>query len=98
MENNDKIWQKYYQKVLSKAHAPRTEFAIKLNKSKLKIAIDMGCGTGSDSAYMAQLGYQVHTLISTPSLFLFAKNVLRMTLKLQFQNQVLKIMIIQPVG
>ena len=61
MENNDKIWRKYYQKVLSKAHEPRTKFAVKLNKSKLKIAIDMGCGTGSDSAYMAQLSYQVHS-------------------------------------
>jgi trans-aconitate methyltransferase len=60
MENDDEIWHQYYEKILLQAHSRRTEFAIKLNKSNIKTAVDMGCGTGSDCEYMAQLGYQVY--------------------------------------
>jgi len=56
---NDKIWRQYYKKSLSKKHAPRTELAIKLNDSNMKIAIDVGCGTGSDTSYISKLGYKV---------------------------------------
>ena len=59
MNKNDEIWQEYYKKVLSKPHMARTELAVKLNNSNKKIAIDMGCGTGCDSGYIAQLGYHV---------------------------------------
>ena len=58
-KTNDKIWRQYYEKSLSKKHAPRTELAIKLNDSNVKIAIDVGCGTGSDISYISKLGYQV---------------------------------------
>lgn len=60
MDNNTAIWQDYYAKALARAHAPRTAFASELNQTGLTTAIDCGCGTGSDIAYLAQLGYQVH--------------------------------------
>ena len=65
-KTNDKIWRKYYEKSLSKMHSPRTELAIKLNDSNVKIAIDIGCGTGSDTAYILKLGYQVHSFDINP--------------------------------
>ena len=58
---NDAIWRQYYQKSLTRKHAPRTEFALQVNQSALNVAIDCGCGTGSDSAYLAQQDYQVHS-------------------------------------
>jgi len=60
MDENTEIWQQYYEKALSRSHLPRTEFAVKLNASGLNIAIDCGCGTGSDIAFLDQQGYQVH--------------------------------------
>ena len=65
-KTNDKIWRQYYEKSLAKTHAPRTEFAIKLNDSNLKLAIDVGCGTGSDTAYISRLGYQVQSFDNNP--------------------------------
>lgn len=60
MNDNTAIWRDYYAKALARAHAPRTAFAAGLNQTGLRSAIDCGCGTGSDIAYLAQLGYQVH--------------------------------------
>ncbi len=60
MDNNTEIWRHYYEKTLSHKHSPRTELASKLNESNFKVAIDCGCGTGSDVFYLAQLGYQVY--------------------------------------
>lgn len=60
MDTNSEIWRQYYQKALTRKHSPRTEFAIKLNQSANKIVIDCGCGTGSDIAYMADLGLQAY--------------------------------------
>lgn len=60
MDENTEIWRQYYEKALSRPHLKRTEFAAKLNESNLNIAIDCGCGTGSDIHYLEQLGYQVH--------------------------------------
>ena len=65
-KNNDKIWHQYYEKSLSKKHAPRTELAIKLNDSNMKVAIDVGCGTGSDTSYISKLGYQVQAFDINP--------------------------------
>ena len=58
-KTNDEVSRQYYEKSLSKKHAPRTELAIKLNESNVKIAIDVGCGTGSDTSYISKLGYKV---------------------------------------
>ncbi|GAA6130207.1 class I SAM-dependent methyltransferase [Halopseudomonas sabulinigri] len=58
--NNRNIWQDYYAKALARPHAPRTAVAARLNHSGILTAIDCGCGTGSDIAYLAELGYQVH--------------------------------------
>lgn len=60
MNTNAKIWLQYYEKSFSRQHSPRTELAAKLNESSFKIAIDCGCGTGSDIYYLGQLGYQIH--------------------------------------
>jgi len=60
VDKNSKIWRQYYEKTLSRKHSPRTEFAATLNESNFNNAVDCGCGTGSDMAYLAQLGYQVH--------------------------------------
>ncbi|MBE8576711.1 class I SAM-dependent methyltransferase [Vibrio sp. OPT18] len=60
MDDHSEIWRQYYQKALSKPHLKRTEFAIKLNESGLNVAIDCGCGTGSDIALLEQQAYQVY--------------------------------------
>lgn len=60
MTQVDAIWRSYYQKALSRPHLKRTEFALQLNESTTRVAIDCGCGTGSDVEYLAQSGYQVY--------------------------------------
>jgi SAM-dependent methyltransferase len=60
MSSNTEIWQSYYEKSLTRKHLPRTELALKLNRSNLNVAIDCGCGAGGDLAYLEQQGYQVH--------------------------------------
>ena len=60
MDKNKEIWQQFYEKSLTRKHLPRTEFAVKINKSNFKTAIDCGCGTGSDISYLIKLDYLVH--------------------------------------
>ncbi len=60
LEEHQQIWRDYYAKALRRRHLPRTELAAKLNESRTRVAIDCGCGTGSDIHYLAELGYQVH--------------------------------------
>lgn len=60
MDNNTEIWRQYYEKALSRPHLKRTEFAIRLNESNLRVATDCGCGTGSDIEYLEQQGFLVH--------------------------------------
>lgn len=60
MDENAEIWRQYYEKALSRPHSKRTEFAVRLNESNLKVATDCGCGTGSDIEYLDKQGYQVH--------------------------------------
>lgn len=60
MDKNSEIWRHYYEKALSRSHLKRTEFAVRLNESNLKVATDCGCGTGSDIQYLEQQGFQVH--------------------------------------
>lgn len=59
MNTNTDVWQTFYQKTLTRKHHPRTEKAIKLDKTGLNNAVDCGCGTGADISYLADLGYQV---------------------------------------
>lgn len=60
MDESREIWRQYYQVALSRQHSKRTELAIKLNESNLKVAVDSGCGVGCDIQYLEQQGYQVH--------------------------------------
>ena len=60
MSEESDIWQRYYQKALLKKHHQRCEFALKLNLSASRVAIDCGCGTGADIAFLAESGYDVH--------------------------------------
>ena len=57
MDDHSEIWRQYYQKALDKPHLKRTEFAMKLNESGLNVAIDCGCGTGSDISFLEQQGH-----------------------------------------
>ncbi|MGF1771658.1 class I SAM-dependent methyltransferase [Vibrio wakamikoensis] len=59
MDNHAEKWKRYYEKSLAKPHAKRTEFALSLNESGLQIAVDCGCGTGSDIGYLSSQGYRV---------------------------------------
>lgn len=58
-EHRDK-WRKFYEKALNRPHSKRTEQAVKLNMSSQKVAVDCGCGTGSDIEYLNSQGYLVH--------------------------------------
>lgn len=60
MDENSQIWRQYYEKARSRPHLKRTELAVRLNESDLKVATDCGCGTGSDIEYLEQQGFQVH--------------------------------------
>ncbi len=59
MQNNENAWEKYYQKILSNPHRAQTEIAETLNSSGNNRAIDCGCGTGADIAFLSQKGYEV---------------------------------------
>ena len=60
MDENTQNWRKFYEKALSRPHSKRTELAIKLNQSGVTVAVDCGCGTGSDIDYLEQQRYQVY--------------------------------------
>lgn len=53
------VWQQFYDKSLKRHHHPRTERAAFEDKTGVNIAIDCGCGTGADFAFLAQQGYRV---------------------------------------
>ena len=52
-------WQQFYQKTLSRPHHTRTELAANTDNRSINVAIDCGCGSGADTAYLADQGYQV---------------------------------------
>lgn len=54
------VWNRYYQQAVSRTHNKRTEYAVKLNQTNLNVAVDCGCGTGSDMAYLSSCGYQAY--------------------------------------
>ncbi|WP_062269169.1 class I SAM-dependent methyltransferase [Endozoicomonas arenosclerae] len=60
MDNHDQIWSEYYQRVAAYPHKAKTEKAVTYNQSGLSRAIDCGCGTGSDTAFLVKQGYWVH--------------------------------------
>ena len=64
--DNQQIWDQYYQKALALPHKKRTEYAVQLNQSGLRVAVDCGCGTGSDIAYLNGRGYTVHGFDNNP--------------------------------
>ncbi len=66
MDENTELLRKYYKQTLSRQHSKRTELAVKLNESNTKVAIDCGCGTGSDIEYLEQHCYRVHGFDSNP--------------------------------
>jgi len=59
MKKTGMFGKKFYEKTLTIKHHPRTESAVVADKTRLQKAIDCGCGTGADMAYIAQAGYQV---------------------------------------
>ncbi|HDM8154254.1 class I SAM-dependent methyltransferase [Vibrio harveyi] len=56
---NRENWRKFYEKSLNRPHSKRTERAVKLDESRTKVAIDCGCGTGSDIRYLNSKNYEV---------------------------------------
>lgn len=66
MDKHDKIWRNYYRKSVSKPHSYKTEQALMLCESDLKIATDCGCGTGSDTDFLQNHGYQVNAFDINP--------------------------------
>jgi trans-aconitate methyltransferase len=60
MDENSEAWSQYYQRALQRKHAYRTEYSADLNESGLNVAVDCGCGTGSDVEYLASIDYSVY--------------------------------------
>lgn len=52
-------WRKFYEKALNRPHSTRTERAVNIDASSIKVAIDCGCGTGSDIKYLTSQGYKI---------------------------------------
>jgi len=66
MSEHAETWRQYYEKSMRRKHNPRTEFAVRLNESNAKVAVDCGCGTGADIAYFEQVAYQVFAFDVNP--------------------------------
>lgn len=66
VEENQSIWREYYQQAISRSHSKRTEFVHQLSKSNEGVAIDCGCGTGSDIDYLSAVGYKVYGFDPNP--------------------------------
>ncbi len=79
--DHEQIWRNYYEKALQRRHLPRTGFVAKLNESRSRVAIDCGCGTGSDIQYLSELGYQVHGFDINPDAITICRE--------RFENHVL---------
>ncbi|WP_087016298.1 class I SAM-dependent methyltransferase [Thaumasiovibrio subtropicus] len=54
------LWRQYYEKVSLKPHRPITERAVASDQSRYPVALDAGCGTGSDLAYLSRHYGQVY--------------------------------------
>ena len=70
-EATEARWQKYYAQVSTQPHRKLTAMAVKaLNPALQKTALDCGCGTGSDIAYLLEQRFDVHGPL------IFAKSLL----------------------
>ncbi|WP_271273661.1 class I SAM-dependent methyltransferase [Aliamphritea hakodatensis] len=59
-EATEARWQKYYAQVSAQPHRKLTAMAVKaLAPALQKTAVDCGCGTGSDIAYLLEQGFDV---------------------------------------
>ena len=58
-------WEEYYAKVIRQPHHSIVEQAVEhvANKPQ-RVAIDCGCGTGRDTAYLLAQGFEVHAFDS----------------------------------
>ncbi len=53
-------WEDYYARVITQPHRPLTAQAVALMSLPARVAIDCGCGTGRDTRYLLEQGFQVH--------------------------------------
>lgn len=56
-------WQAYFQKTEQRPYRPLLETAVAADDSGCKVAIDCGCGTGNDTGYLLDQGYEVSRAI-----------------------------------
>lgn len=53
-------WQAYFQKTEQRPYRPLLDAAVAAEQSDCKVAVDCGCGTGNDTAFLLDQGYEVH--------------------------------------
>ncbi|RXJ74017.1 SAM-dependent methyltransferase [Veronia nyctiphanis] len=53
-------WDDYYKAVTRRPHDPMTEIAIAKNRSGSNVAVDAGCGAGTEAEFLAKVGYDVY--------------------------------------
>ncbi|CZF86720.1 class I SAM-dependent methyltransferase [Grimontia marina] len=58
--NQQAKWNQYYQKVSPMPHRKLVEKAVKLDKTGHRVAVDCGCGSGAETAYLLAQQYEVH--------------------------------------
>ncbi len=56
---NSRHWKEYFQRVRNFPHRPLIESAAASDLSGCRRAVDCGCGTGSETAYLIKQGYRV---------------------------------------
>ncbi len=66
MESTSAKLQQYYDKTQHFSHRPKTETAVNLDKTDIKVAIDLGCGSGRDIAFLLNHDYCVHAVDINP--------------------------------
>ncbi len=59
MKHATDTWQEYYQQALKRPHSVKAELAIEYNESGNNLAIDCGCGVGSDVDFFLKHGLKV---------------------------------------
>jgi SAM-dependent methyltransferase len=73
MEENQTVWHQYYERALARPHSNTTAIALNANQSSRLVAIDCGCGAGSDIQYLLDHGYQVHGFDLNPDAIAMCK-------------------------
>ncbi|OZG75487.1 hypothetical protein BTA51_00995 [Hahella sp. CCB-MM4] len=64
--NNAGHWKHYYQTVKHNPHRPLVGSAAESNLSQSRLAVDCGCGTGSEIAFLLGQGYRVEAFDINP--------------------------------